>query len=160
MSGAIIAGGLGVASSVAGAAGGKGDEGTAAAAGIYDPFAEARQEYIKQLGKFMSDPSSIYQTPAYKARFAAGQQAVESSGAARGLLDSGALGVELAQYGQRTAADEYQAEFARLAQLAQVNPMMQGAGSSGGGTGWGDVAGAVGQLPWGQIMGGPTGPGY
>lgn len=156
MSGAMIAGGLGVASSVAGAAGGgKGDEGAAASgATIYDPFAQAREGYIKQLGRFMRDPSRIYETPAYKARFAAGQRAVESSAAARGLLDSGALGIELAQYGQQTAAEEYQAEFARLAQLAQVSPLIAGGGpQQQQQTGWGDVAGAVSQFPWGQIFG-------
>ena len=153
---------IGAVGSAAG--GGKGDDGGGApgAPQMYDPFAKARMGYVKRLGKFMRNPSRIYKTQAYKARFAGGQQAVASSAASRGLLDSGAMGIELMQYGQKTAADEYQAEFNRLSQLAGVgiSPSWSGSTPQGQQTPnpWGQFAGAIGSVPWGDIFGNQSSP--
>lgn len=54
--------------------------------------------------------------PSYQWRFNQGQQAVERSAAARGLLGSGNAAIELQQYGQGAASQEYGAQFARVAQ--------------------------------------------
>lgn len=153
----MISGGLGVASAVAGAAGGGKDGESSGQLAVYDPFAEARQGYVKQLGKFVRNPAKrLEKLPAYQQRMAAGRRAVESSGAARGLLDSGALGVELMQQGQTFAAEEYDKEFQRLARLAGVDiaPNVQGVPAGQQSPGWGSVLGEVSELPWGQITGG------
>lgn len=56
--------------------------------------------------------------PSYQWRFNQGQQAVERSLAARGLMNSGNAAIELQQYGQGAASQEYQSQFSRLLQAA------------------------------------------
>lgn len=71
-----------------------------------DPYAAMMQNMMS--GQFgTSDPS-------YGWRFEQGQQAVERSLAARGLLNSGNAAIELQAYGQGMASTEYQAQFERL----------------------------------------------
>lgn len=74
------------------------------------------------------DPSDIYRDrlaemstgefnpndPSYKFRFEQGQQALERSLAARGMLNSGNAAIELQQYGQQAASQEYGAQFDRM----------------------------------------------
>lgn len=54
--------------------------------------------------------------PSYKWRFEQGQQAVERSLGAKGLLNSGNAAIELQQYGQGAASQEYGAQFQRIMQ--------------------------------------------
>jgi hypothetical protein len=61
-------------------------------------------------GSFSSDD------PSYAWRFNQGQQAVERSAAARGLLGSGNAAIELQQYGQGAASQEYGSQFNRTLQ--------------------------------------------
>lgn len=57
--------------------------------------------------------------PSYKWRFDQGQQAVERSAAAKGLLGSGNVLQELMSYGQGMASTEYAAQFDRLMKGSQ-----------------------------------------
>jgi hypothetical protein len=57
--------------------------------------------------------------PSYQFRFDQGQQAVQRSGAAKGLQGSGNILMALQDYGQGAASQEYQAQFNRLSSLAQ-----------------------------------------
>ena len=66
------------------------------------------------MAALINNPDSIENTNAYKFRFNQGQQAVERSAAARGMLNSGNTLAELARYGQGMASDEYGREFDRL----------------------------------------------
>ena len=70
--------------------------------------------YEQRLAALINNPDSIENTNAYKFRFNQGQQAVERSAAARGMLNSGNTLAELARYGQGMASDEYGREFERL----------------------------------------------
>jgi hypothetical protein len=96
-----------------------------------DPFSFYRGSAADMLAGYAdpkADPSNIYRSrlqqmlmgefspndPSYQWRFDQGQQAVERSLAARGLLDSGNAAIELQQYGQGAASQEYQAQFARI----------------------------------------------
>jgi hypothetical protein len=96
-----------------------------------DPFSFYRGGAADMLSGYAdpnADPSNIYRSrlqqmlmgefnpddPSYQWRFDQGQQAVERSLAARGLLDSGNAAIELQQYGQGAASQEYQAQFARI----------------------------------------------
>lgn len=77
-----------------------------------------------------NDPSNIYRSklqqmmtgefspddPSYQWRFDQGQQTTERSLAARGLLNSGNAAIELQEYGQGAASQEYGAQFARTLQ--------------------------------------------
>ncbi len=74
---------------------------------------------------------ALQQTPGFQFRFQQGQQAVERSGAARGLLESGAILKGLTEFGQGLASTEFGAEQARLLGLANAtsNQALQGQGS-------------------------------
>lgn len=128
--GAGTNGGAGSASASASA----GAPGTAAAATAAPiartptPQETANTKYMPQLDAQMAkDPSNGYadqlktlmtgqfspNDPSYAWRFQQGQQAVERSAAARGLLQSGNAAIELQQYGQGMASQEYGAQFNR-----------------------------------------------
>lgn len=98
-----------------------------------DPWGFYRGSAADELAQYASpsrDPSNIYRSrlqqmmmgefssddPSYQWRFDQGQQAVERSLAAQGLLNSGNAAIELQQYGQGAASTEYQAQFNRLLQ--------------------------------------------
>lgn len=98
----------------------------------YDPWSRYRGAAGDQLasGGFgtENDPSKFYKDklqqmstgefdsndPSYKWRFQQGQQAAERSLAARGLLNSGNAAIELQEYGQGAASQEYGAQFDRM----------------------------------------------
>lgn len=99
----------------------------------YDPwgyYRPAAAQQLAQSGNPANDPSNIYRNklagmvngqfspddPSYQWRFQQGQQALERSQGSRGLLNSGNAAVELQQYGQGAASQEYAAQFARLLQ--------------------------------------------
>ena len=92
------------------------------------PQETLNQQYVPQLNAQMQkDPSNGYadqlktlmngqfstSDPSYQWRFDQGQKAVERSVAARGLLNSGNAAIELQQYGQGMASQEYGAQFNR-----------------------------------------------
>lgn len=98
-----------------------------------DPFSMYRGSAADELAATSSpsqDPSNIYRSrlqemmmgefnsddPSYEWRFDQGQQAVERSLAAQGLLNSGNAAIELQQYGQGAGSTEYQAQFQRMLQ--------------------------------------------
>jgi hypothetical protein len=59
-------------------------------------------------------------SPDYKFRYDEGQRAVTGNAAARGLLDSGATGHALINYGQDAASQEFGSWYNRIAALAGV----------------------------------------
>lgn len=92
------------------------------------PQETLNQQYVPQLNAQMQkDPSNGYadqlktlmngqfstSDPSYQWRYDQGQKAVERSVAARGLLNSGNAALELQQYGQGAASQEYGAQFNR-----------------------------------------------
>lgn len=99
---------------------------------LYDPWSFYRAGAADNLDQFSkeSNPADLFRSkleamangsfnrsdPSYKWRFQQGQQAVERSLGARGLLNSGNAGIELQQYGQNAASQEYQAQFERMLQ--------------------------------------------
>lgn len=70
--------------------------------------------YEQRLAALINNPDAIENTNAYKFRFNQGQQAIERSAAAKGMLNSGNTLAELARYGQGMASEEYGNEFNRL----------------------------------------------
>lgn len=96
-----------------------------------DPWAVYRASAADELASAsQDDPTEIYRNklqamatggfgiddPSYKFRFEQGQQALERSQASRGFLGSGNAAIELQQYGQESASQEYGAQFQRLMQ--------------------------------------------
>lgn len=103
------------------------------------PWLQGGQQSLAQLlqqqqaGAFdkQVDPSQIANDPGYQFRMAQGQQALERSASARGMLNSGGAMKSLARYSQGVASDEYQnawnrnqadntGRFNRLSSLAGV----------------------------------------
>jgi len=70
--------------------------------------------YEDRLVQLINNPDSISDTNAYRFRFNQGQQALERSAAAKGMLNSGNTLAALADYGQGAASQEYGNEFNRL----------------------------------------------
>jgi hypothetical protein len=62
----------------------------------------------------------FYASPDYQFRVDEGTRAITGNKAARGLLDSGALGAGLINYGQQAASQEFGNWYSRLANLAGV----------------------------------------
>jgi hypothetical protein len=86
-------------------------------AGQMDPKNDPSNMYKDKLAQMSQNGGSFKsEDPSYKWRFAQGQQAVERSAAAKGLLNSGNVAIELQQYGQGAASQEYGAQFSRLLQ--------------------------------------------
>ena len=97
-----------------------------------DPWSYYRAGSADKLSQFAGgeDPSNIFRDkltqmstgqfspddPSYKWRLDQGQQTVERSLGARGLLNSGNAAIELQQYGQGAASQEYGAQFGRMLQ--------------------------------------------
>lgn len=63
--------------------------------------------------------------PSYQFRLQQGAGALASSNAAKGLLNSGAAAVELTNYGQQAASQEYQAQFNRASGLNTASAQAQ-----------------------------------
>jgi len=74
--------------------------------------------YENRLKSLMENPNSIQNSGAYRFAFDQGQQAIERSAAAKGMLNSGNILAELARYGQGMASQQYDKEADRLGQLA------------------------------------------
>ena len=82
-------------------------------------------------------PSDIYEDPSYQFRVQQGLRALQASRAATGMLQTGQGLRDITDYGQRLAAEEYQAgfnrfqteqqrEYERLAALAGIGPGIAG----------------------------------
>ena len=137
----------------------------------YDPWSKYRTSAAGELGSTIgqASPSDIYQQklaqmatgefnpddPSYQFRYQQGQQAAERSLASRGLLNSGNAALELQQYGQQAASQEYGAQFNRMLQglsgtedayNTQMNRLMQMAGVNLDPTAGGQLAVQAGNL--------------
>ena len=70
-----------------------------------------------RLRSLLDNPDSIQQSAAYKFRFGQGQEALQRSLGARGMLNSGNRLMELTKYGQDMGSQEYDAQYGRLGSL-------------------------------------------
>lgn len=70
-----------------------------------------------RLKNLLDNPDSINQSAAYKFRVGQGQEALQRSLGAKGLLNSGNRLMELTKYGQDMASQEYDAQYGRLGNL-------------------------------------------
>ena len=86
-----------------------------------DPFGPYRGAFANQLMALAQNPGSIVNTPGYQFRLNSGLDAVNRQASTRGLLRSGNRLVDLMNYGQNFASQEYDREMNRLAQLAGAN---------------------------------------
>lgn len=73
--------------------------------------------YQTRLQGLLNDPSNIQNDPSYQFRLQQGNQAINRSAAAKGMLGSGNVLAELAKYGQGMASEEYGNQFNRLSDL-------------------------------------------
>jgi hypothetical protein len=100
----------------------------------FDPWSKYRAASGDMLNaQNQNDPSNFYRDklqamsapgggdfqtsdPSYLFRLQQGQQALERSGAAKGLQGSGNMGIALQNYGQNAASQEFGAQFERMKQ--------------------------------------------
>lgn len=89
---------------------------------VADPWASQRGQYQTSLNELMQGgQSATAADPSYQFRFKEGQRAMESSLAAQGLVGSGRAAMELQQYGQESASQEFEKQARRLMELAGVS---------------------------------------
>lgn len=98
------------------------------------PWREAGGQAIGQLSDMLKPGYDHTTSPGYQFRFGEGQRAVESSGAARGMLMSGGTLKDLTRFGQGVAASDFNDQFNRTASVAaggqQVNSHLGNLGAS------------------------------
>ena len=82
------------------------------------PWREAGGAAIGQLSDMLQPGYDYTASPGYQFRFNEGQRAVESGGAARGMLMSGGTLKDLTRFGQGVAADDFNQQFNRVASVA------------------------------------------
>lgn len=73
-----------------------------------------------RLRALLDNPDSIQQTGAYKFRVKQGEEALQRSLGARGLLNSGNRLMELTKYGQDMGSQEYDNQASRLSSLLGI----------------------------------------
>lgn len=73
--------------------------------------------YQSKLNDLLTDPTKIQQTPGYQFALDQGNQAINRSAAAKGMLNSGGVLAELAKYGQGMASQNYGNQVNTLADL-------------------------------------------
>lgn len=83
-------------------------------------YQDTAAQYRTRLNTLMDNPDSIANTGAYKFAFQQGNEAVNRSLAARGLLKSGNRLAELTKFGQGLASQQYGAEFDRMSNLVNT----------------------------------------
>ena len=80
----------------------------------FEPGLSDAEQRLKSL---LDNPDSITQSAAYKFRVGQGQEALQRSLGAKGLLNSGNRLMELTKYGQDMGSQEYDAQAGRLGSL-------------------------------------------
>lgn len=91
------------------------------------PWREAGQKALAELetgianGTFSMDDWNFEADPGYQFRKDQGQKAIERGASAGGMLNSGALGKALVEYGQGFASNEYDRAYARAAGSKATN---------------------------------------
>lgn len=80
-------------------------------------FGAGLSDVETRLRALLDNPDSVQQSAAYKFRVGQGQEALQRSLGAKGLLNSGNRLMELTKYGQDMGAQEYDAQAGRLANL-------------------------------------------
>lgn len=83
-------------------------------------YEDTAAQYRTRLNSLMDNPDSIANTGAYKFAFNQGQEGVNRSLAAKGLLKSGNRLSELTKFGQGLASQQYGAEFDRMSNLVNT----------------------------------------
>lgn len=133
-----------------------GNKSSGAAASAADPFASQRGGYQALLAQMMAPGGFNASDPSYQFRFNQGEQALERSAGAKGLLNSGNRLIALSDYGQNTASTEYQNQFQRLATLAGAtsgSPATAGSIIAGQQTGQQQAYTAFGNLVGNKLAG-------
>ena len=80
-------------------------------------FESGLSDAESRLRALLDNPDSVQQSAAYKFRVGQGQEALQRSLGAKGLLNSGNRLMELTKYGQDMGSQEYDAQYGRLGSL-------------------------------------------
>lgn len=107
--------------------------------GLLNNQLQQQQQANNQYQRLLQDPNAIQQTAGYKFALDQGNQAINRSAAAKGMLGSGNVLAELAKYGQGLASQQYQTQLGNVQQNLQnqntqantLASLMQGAQNFG-----------------------------
>lgn len=115
--------GAGFGGAAGGGAGAGGAGGAGASGGAMQPnrFEAGLSDSDKRLRALLDNPDSIQQSAAYKFRVGQGQEALQRSMGARGMLNSGNRLMDLTKYGQDMGSQEYDAQYGRLSDLYKTD---------------------------------------
>lgn len=91
--------------------------GSAPTMGTSNRFEGGLSDAETRLRSLLDNPDSIKQSAAYKFRVGQGEEALQRSLGAKGLLNSGNRLMELTKYGQDMGSQEYEAQAGRLSSL-------------------------------------------
>lgn len=135
-----------------------------------EPYLGFGQEGINRLTAMLNNPNTLMDDPSYQWRFNQGLNAVDRSASAGGRLGSGGHSVDLLNYGQGAASQEWGNQWNRLMGIAGMGQNAAvGAGSLGqqaasnigslyGNAGQAQANAAMGQAnAWGNALGGLSG---
>lgn len=96
---------------------------------LNDMRAEFEQRFTREAGQAPTSDEiydRVSSSPGYQTRYRQGEEALENSAVARGLMNSGRFAKELSEYGQEFASREYQQQLANMYQLAGLGqPALQ-----------------------------------
>lgn len=104
------------------------------------PWRTGGAQAFGQLSDMLQPGYDYTASPGYQWRFNEGQRAVDSSGAAKGLLLSGGQLKDLARFGQGLAAQDYQDSFNRAALVSGQGLSAAGQGAQLGAAAAGSIA--------------------
>jgi len=110
-------GASGSGGSIASGASGSGYPAPASAPNRFENLLSDAEGRLKRL---LDDPNSIGQSAAYKFRVGQGEEALQRSLGAKGMLNSGNRLMDLTKYGQDMASQEYDNQFGRLKDLLGI----------------------------------------
>lgn len=115
--------GAGFGGAAGGGAGAGGAGGAGASGGAMQPnrFEAGLSDSDKRLRALLDNPDSIQQSAAYKFRVGQGQEALQRSMGAKGMLNSGNRLTDLMKYGQDMGSQEYDAQYGRLSDLYKTD---------------------------------------
>ena len=96
------------------------DEGIGAVNNLMSPYSNAGRAGVEGFLSLLANPSSVTSLPGYEFRRQQGQQAIERSAAAKGMLQSGNNLTNIMDYNQNYATQAYGEELNRRLSLANL----------------------------------------
>lgn len=140
--GSLASGGLDIYNLVSG----KPQQTASTAANIANPLIPAQPQALSQLQKFLTDPSSVLQDPAFQAAEQLGAENISRQAGAAGMASSGNRLADLFKFGQTAGLGYEQQRFNQLMDVLRPSPQAAQIYLGGQGAKQGSVADLIHQI--------------